>query len=392
MIVNIEKNFLKGEINAILSKSYLHRIMICDYLAGNPVKIGNNSQDVFATKSCLDNLKTGNLDCGESGSTLRFMLPLCSAIGGEYSFTCHGRLAYRPNDELFNVLRENGMFVEQTDKIHLKGKLKSGEYKIRGDISSQYISGLLMALPILEGDSLITLTSPLVSSPYVDITLEVLKGYGIKIEKILNGFKVYGNQIFRGELLAEGDWSNGAFMLVAGAINGEILVKNLNLESVQADREIYNVLKNANASMNLVDNGLYVEKSNLNAFLLDAEDCPDIVPIASVLASFCKGETEIKNISRLKIKESDRVVSTISMLNSFGIKAIEDNNRLIVYGGKAHFGVIETFNDHRIAMSASVMASGINGVSKILGAECVNKSYPDFYKDLESLGAKITRE
>ena len=392
MIVNIEKNFLKGEINAILSKSYLHRIMICDYLAGNSVKIGNNSQDVFATKSCLDNIKTGNLDCGESGSTLRFMLPLCSAIGGEYSFTCHGRLAYRPNDELFNVLRENGIFIEQTDKIHLKGKLKSGEYKIRGDISSQYISGLLMALPILDGDSFITLTSPLVSAPYVDITLEVLKGYGIKIEKYSSGFKVFGNQTYKGELFAEGDWSNGAFMLVAGAINGEILVKNLNLESVQADREIYNVLKSANATMRETKDGIYVEKSNLNGFLLDAEDCPDIVPIASVLASFCKGVTEIKNISRLKIKESDRVLSTISMLSSFGIKAVEDNNRLIVYGGNPTAGVVDAFNDHRIAMSASVMASAILGKSKILGAECVNKSYPDFYEDIKSLGAIITKE
>jgi 3-phosphoshikimate 1-carboxyvinyltransferase len=309
-------------------------------------------------------------------------------LGGEYEFIGHGKLMDRPNDELFLVLREHGVSVVKDEKITISGKLTSGEYKIRGDISSQYVSGLLMALPTLNGDSEIILTTPLVSAPYVEITLQVLKAFGIKIDKTKNGFKVYGNQTYSGEVKPEGDWSNEAFFLVLGAISGDITVNGLNAESVQGDRKIIDILNCAGACVTVSENAVTVKKSDLNAFTFDAESCPDLVPITAVLASKAKGKSVIKNIQRLKIKESDRVESTIAMLNSFGIKAESDGVNLTVYGGQTHQAVVDSYNDHRIAMSGAVLATATSGKSVINMAEAVNKSYPTFYKDLNSVGGK----
>lgn len=394
MTVEVLNSNVRGEKQAIPSKSYAHRIAICNFLAGkNPSAniVDFASNDISVTENCLSNLKkgVGTLDCGESGSTLRFLLPLCSALGGEYTFIGHGRLMERPNEELFAVMESKGVKTSQNgEKIMLSGKLTHGEFKIRGDISSQYISGLLMALPILEGDSQITLTTPLVSSPYVDITLQVLKEYGVKIDKIKNGFIVYGNQKYCGDLSAEGDWSNEAFFLVLGAINGVITVNGLNIDSLQGDKVIIDVLKSAGAIVEINGQSITVKKGALNSFSYDAESCPDLVPISAVLASFANGTSVIKNIQRLKLKESDRVQSTISLLNSFGIKAESDGVNLIVYGGKHNAGVVNSFNDHRIAMAGAIMATATQGKSVINTAQAVNKSYPTFYKDLNSVGGK----
>ncbi|MBQ8427206.1 MAG: 3-phosphoshikimate 1-carboxyvinyltransferase [Clostridia bacterium] len=393
MTVEVLNAYISGQKNAIPSKSYAHRIAICNFLAGKTPTaniVGFTSNDISVTENCLRNIRNGiyMLDCGESGSTLRFLLPLCSALGGEYTFIGHGKLMERPNDELFAVLESHKISVEKKENITLKGKLTNGEFRIRGDISSQYISGLLMALPMLEGDSQIVLTTPLVSAPYVEITLQVLRDFGIKIDKTANGFTVYGNQKFVGRATAEGDWSNEAFFLVLGAINGDITVHGLNADSVQGDKAIIDILKSAGAFVEIKGQSVTVKKSELKGFSFDAESCPDLVPITAVLASFADGKTVIKNIQRLKIKESDRVESTISLLNSFGIKAESDGKNLTVYGGTHTAGVVDSFNDHRIAMAGAVMATATLGKSVINTAQAVNKSYPTFYKDLNSVGGK----
>ena len=391
----IESAYLSGKIPAIPSKSYAHRIAICNFLAGNRPKSGCTdftSKDITATENCLLSLKDGKkvLDCGESGSTLRFLLPLCGALGGEYEFIGQGKLMDRPNDELFSVLNAHGIETEKTDTIKINGKLSSGIYKIRGDISSQYVSGLLMALPILDGDSEIILTTELSSKPYVEITLEVLRSFNVNIQKTDRGYKIKGGQKYFGEEFMEGDWSNSAFFLVAGAINGDITVTGLNTKSVQGDMAIIDVLKLANAIVNCTETGVRVKKSELKGFTFDAKDCPDLVPITAVLGAYAEGETIIKNIERLKIKESDRIVSTISMLSAFGISAESDGKNLIVHGGKVQGGKVDSFNDHRIAMSTAVLALLADGKSILTDAQAVNKSYPSFFSDYVKLGGKVS--
>ena len=385
---------INGEIKAIPSKSYAHRIAICNFLAGKEPTancIGFTSNDISVTEECLNKVKKGErvLDCGESGSTLRFLLPLLSCIGGEYELIGHGKLMHRPNDELFAVLNANGVKTEKGETIKISGKLKSGEYRLRGDISSQYVSGLLMALPILNGDSRIVLTTPLASSPYVDITIQVLTEYGVEIIREPNGYYVKGNAKYSGNVVPEGDWSNSAFFLTLGAISGSIKMTGLNLDSVQGDKAILDILSLAGATLRKEKDMVIVKKGELKAFTFDADSCPDLVPIASVLASFAKGKTIIKNIQRLKIKESDRVQTTIALLSAFGIKAECQDNDLVVYGGEPKAGKIDSFNDHRIAMSGAVLATCVNkGESLITNARAVNKSYPTFFEDLVKVGGK----
>ena len=393
MIVKLENAKIKGEIKAIPSKSYAHRIAICNFLAGNVPSggcVGFTSKDITATEDCLKSVldKNYTVDCGESGSTLRFLLPLFSALGGEFTLIGHGKLMQRPNDELFAVLKDHGIAVEKTDVIKISGKLSAGDFRVRGDISSQYISGLLMALPILDGDSKIILSTPMVSASYVDITLEVLSAYGIKIEKTDYGFFVKGNQEYIGKVASEGDWSNSAFFLVLGAVAGEITVTGLNNASVQGDRTIIDILRLAGATVKQEKDTVTVTKNNLKGFSFDAENCPDLVPIAAALAANAEGETTIKSVERLKIKESDRIESTIAFLSSFGIKAQFNGRDLIINGGKTKGGIVDGYNDHRIVMSAAVMAAVAIGESQIIGAEAVEKSYPTFFADYKVVGGK----
>ena len=220
----------------------------------------------------------------------------------------------------------------------------------------------------------------------------MLKGFGVQIESVDDGFIIKGNQRYNGDLVPEGDWSNAAFLLSLGAINGDITVTGLNLDSVQGDKYIVDILRLANANVYLSGDSVRVVKSDLTAFTFDAEDCPDLVPIASVLGAYAKGKTVIKNIERLRLKESDRVQSTMAMLSSFGIRSETDGKDLIVYGATACAGVVDGFNDHRIVMSASVMASAIEQTTKIIGAQAVNKSYPTFFEHFNLLGGNACEE
>lgn len=391
MNIKITGGMVSGSVKAIPSKSYAHRISICNFLSGKSPRLDLGdftSKDIEVTTDCLLAITNGErvLNCGESGSTLRFLLPLCGALGGEFTFLGQGKLLDRPNEELFSVLNQHGVSTVKTDVIKISGKLSSGVYIIRGDISSQYVSGLLMALPILSGDSQIILSSPLSSAPYVDITLEVLKNSGIIIDKTPDGFYVYGSQRYNCQMQVEGDWSNSAFFMAMGAINGDVSICGLNLDSLQGDKYILDVLKMANANVYVENSLIRVKKSQLKAFTFDAKDCPDLVPVCSALASFAQGQTVIKSIKRLKIKESDRVKSIIQMLCSFGISAKEENDCLIIQGGKHGLGRVDGFNDHRIVMSATTIATGLLGDSTILGAHAVNKSYPTFFNDYNLIG------
>jgi 3-phosphoshikimate 1-carboxyvinyltransferase len=245
-----------------------------------------------------------------------------------------------------------------------------------------------MALPLLDGDSTITLLSPLVSRPYVDITLQVLSAYGIDIKETESGFYIKGNARYKGCMSVQGDWSNEGFFLVLGAIAGQVAVKGLDMNSVQGDKIIIELLKKAGVKVEVDGDKITTFKSKINAFSFNAENCPDVVPIASVLAGCADGVSVIDGVERLKIKESDRIESVINMLSCFGIKAISDGKSLTVYGGKAVAGVVDSFNDHRIAMSSAVLASVAQGESKITCAQAVNKSYPTFYKDYCKVGGK----
>jgi 3-phosphoshikimate 1-carboxyvinyltransferase len=314
------------------------------------------------------------------------LIPLVASIGGQFILRGHGKLMERPNEALIDALSGHGVTVEQTDCVKVEGKLIGGEFRLRGDISSQYVSGLLMALPTLSGDSKIILTTPLASAPYVDITLEVLSAYGIKIDKTDYGFYVYGNQKFVGDICPEGDYSNSAFFLVYGAITGGVKVVGLNPKSVQGDRYILDILKMAGAKAIIHQDEILVKKDKLVAFTFDAENCPDLVPIASVLAACCVGRTTIKNIKRLKIKESDRIESVIAMLNAFKVNAFSDGDNLYIDGANIACGEVNSFNDHRIVMSGAILASVCDGQSIIKGAQAVNKSYPTFFNDFSKLG------
>lgn len=391
MNVRLNKSVCNGKIDAIVSKSYAHRIAICSYFAGNEIKEsykGFTSEDILVTAKCLKAVRNGitRLDCNESGSTLRFLIPFVASLGGSWELIGSNRLMERPNDELISALISNGVSIDAGKTIKISGKLNCGNFSLRGDISSQYVSGLLMALPTLSGDSKIILTTPLASAPYVEITLEVLRAYGIKIDKTDYGFYVYGNQKFVGDICPEGDYSNSAFFLVYGAITGGVKVVGLNPKSVQGDRYILEILKMAGARVEIDEETVLVKKDKLDAFTFDAENCPDLVPIASVLAACCEGTSTIKNIKRLKIKESDRIESVITMLRAFNVNAYSDGENLYIDGANITAGKINSFNDHRIVMSGAILASVCDGESVIYGAQAVNKSYPTFFNDFSKLG------
>ena len=411
MDIQINPSKLRGEVNAPYSKSFLHRYIIAGFLSKEPCVIlgASNSKDIIATLSALgsvglnysfgDNLiklnvqelkQKATINCIESGSTLRFLLPVMCALGVKASFTGSERLLSRPTEKLVSCLNANGGGV---DKFNVNGKLKSGKYVIDGTISSQYITGLLMALPLLSGDSEIIIEGESVSKDYINITLQVLKEFKIKIKKTFTGYYVYGNQKYKApkKIKVEGDYSNASFLLSMGALSDSgIKVLNLNKKSKQGDKEIVAVLKKFGAIVKSVKGGYFVKKGNLKGLEIDCENIPDIVQIISVVASFSYGVTKLKNVKRLQIKESDRVQGIIDFLTLAGVKVEFDGNDLKICGGAPKNNTFDGCNDHRTVMSEAVMASSvISGASTIKGAEAVEKSYPNFFEDFIKLGGKI---
>lgn len=393
--VKIKSSRPNGEIVAPPSKSAAHRALICSFLADEgTVKPIIDSKDMQATVGVLKALKKNEttLNCMESGSTLRFMIPVAAALGKDVTFVGEGRLPERPVGEYLKLLPEHNVTVKSEGGLPLSisGKLKNGSYEIAGDVSSQYVTGLLLALSVLEGDSAVLLKTPLQSKPYVDMTVKVMKDYGVEIRETDFGYLIHGGQTFKKiDYTVEGDWSQAAFFLVAGAIGGDVTVSGLDMATAQGDKKILDVLRNFGALTQVMDGSVRCMKSALQGTVVDASDIPDLVPIIAVLASFSAGQTVIKGAERLRYKESDRIKSVVENLKLIGADVTETNDGMIINGGaELHGARLNGYNDHRIVMAFSVAALFLSGETVIDDAQSVNKSYPEFFEDYNRIGGK----
>lgn len=382
-------------IEIIPSKSDAHRALICAALSEKPCQVvcTQTSEDIEATKKCLESLscRQKEMYCGESGSTLRFLLPVMGALNYSADFYPEGRLPQRPLTPLYEELVAHGCRLSPQGSVPftIEGKLLPGEFFLPGNVSSQYISGLLFALPLLEGDSKITIAGDLESRGYVDLTLGVLKKFRIDITETEDGFLVKGNQRYVGPetYTVEGDWSNGTFWLVAGALlDGGISAKGLSLDSLQGDKEIINLLKAFGAEVTIGDSDIQVNKKPLAGMTIDASLIPDMVPALATLALTAKGKTTIINAGRLRIKESDRLATITTVLNALGAEIEELPDGLIIPEGKLKGGIVDSHGDHRIAMMAAIASLICEAPVILTGSEAVNKSYPGFFDDLRRLG------
>lgn len=392
--VKILPSSLKGTVTAPPSKSAAHRALICSFLSGGgSVKPIIDSNDMRATIGVLDGLKNDSaiLNCIESGSTLRFMLPVAAALGKSVTFTGEGRLPQRPIGEYLDLLPKFGVSMECDNGLPLSisGKLKNGTYEVSGDVSSQYITGLLLALSILEGDSAIVLKTPLQSKPYVDMTVKVMADFGVNVFETDFGYLIHGGQTYKKlDYIVEGDWSQAAFFLVAGAICGEVTVSGLDINSTQGDRYITEVLRAFGADVSVGENSVTVKHSRLTAANIDATDIPDLVPIIAVLAANANGKTIISGAGRLRYKESDRLQSVCENLKLLGIEVTENEDGLEIVGGQMHGSCLKGYNDHRIVMAFAVAGLVSQGEVIIDDCESINKSYPSFFEDYNKLGGR----
>ena len=394
-IVKINRSALKGIVTIPPSKSAAHRALICSFLSGGgTVQPIINSNDMKATVSVIEALKSGKstLNCIESGSTLRFMIPVAAALGKNVTFLGEGRLPERPIGTYLDVLPMHGVAVKSDGGLPLtiSGQLKNGSYEVSGDVSSQYITGLLLALAKLKGDSAVILTTPLQSKPYVDMTVKVMGDFGVNVQETDFGYLIHGGQTFNKiDYIVEGDWSQAAFFLAAGAIGGDVTVSGLDMNTAQGDKGIVDVLKSFGAKLEINDNSVRCVKSDLKGAVIDATDIPDLVPILAVLAAFSKGETVIKGAQRLRYKESDRIESVVQNLKLIGAAVKETKDGMIIYGGSLlHSAVLKGYNDHRIVMAFSVAALFLEGETVIDDAQSINKSYPLFFEDYNRIGGK----
>lgn len=396
--ITITPSALSGKITVPASKSISHRALICAALAKGRSEIKNllDCADTEATINILNAFgakigrngglttvegietpsKSAVADCLESGSTLRFLIPVAAALGCETEFHGRAKLPKRPITPYFTELAKNGIiFKTETMPYKISGQLRAGDYRLAGDISSQFISGLLFALPLLDGDSRIIITSPLQSKPYVDITISELDRFGVKTEETEYGYFVRGNQSYVPQnTVIEADMSHAAFFAVAKALGSEIEIEGLNMNSLQGDKAIIDIIKKANGK----------------AFDADASQIPDLVPILTVLAAFSKGTSHILNCGRLRLKECDRLAVTASELNKLGARVTENSDSLTIEGvDKIHGGICDSHVDHRIAMSLAIASTRSDGPVTINGAECVSKSYPNFFEDFRALGGIV---
>ena len=413
MKVRVSKSRYFGEVKAVPSKSYAHRLIIsaCLKKGETLIKGVGSSDDVIATARCMNALgasvrlvdgdalvkgitkvnKGVTLDAGESGSTLRFLLPIVTALGAEANFICRGKLSSRPNDALISALNSNGAKVSGLNAL---GKLKSGNYLIDATISSQYITGLLFALPLLDGDSRIIFSGAPVSKNYLEITKDVLDLSNVKYLEEEKGFLIFGNQKYTllDQVTCEGDWSSAAFMLVAGAIGESVKVSGLNLNSKQGDKAVLDVIESFGADIVCEKQSITVTKKENKPFSVNLENAPDLAPILSVLGAFAKGESRLYGVERLRRKESDRLSAIIETLNLAKIKASYNGEFLSIIGGEPKSANFSGYNDHRMVMSAVLLAGLIDGVSTVSDKEAVNKSYPTFYEDFKKIGGKLNVE
>ncbi len=383
MDIVIQPGKLLGSVDAIPSKSQAHRLLICAAFSREETTLicPSTNKDIEATVDCLNALgakiqrrDTGYyikpittfpncaiLNCGESGSTLRFMLPIVGALGVEATFLLGGRLPQRPLSPLWEEMERMGCSLSRPteDTVLCKGRLHPGKYTIDGGVSSQYITGLMLALSLMNGESQLEITGKIESQPYITLTKEAIALFGGK------------PFVSPGKIEVEGDWSNGAFFVAAQNLGSAVTVSGLSEQSSQGDRAVVQLLPLLKAGTPTISAG----------------DIPDLIPILSVVAAANNGAV-FTDIQRLRLKESDRVASTIAMLSAFGGKAEATEETLTVYGTGLCGGTVDAANDHRIAMSAAIAATVCTAPVTILGAECVKKSYPNFWEEYSRLGGK----
>lgn len=414
MIVEIFPSSVEGSIPAPASKSMMQRAIAATFLSEKPVHIQgySPSADVDAALALIENLgasvekQEGNLfiqanqksivrkvNIGESGLGIRLFSPILALFNESYTIAAKGTLNKRPLHLIQNVLQENGVNCSTNNgfaPISIEGPLKAGTIQLDATEGSQFLSGLLMALPMLKNDSEL-LVENLRSKPYIDMTLGLLKSFGISIEhKEYKQFIVHGNQHYNAtDYLVEGDWSGAAFLLVAAAINGSVKLDNLRKDSLQGDKNIVEVLAQAGADIDQEDSRISVKKSFLKAFVYDATETPDLFPPLAALAASCKGISRIKGVHRLIHKESNRAEAIQDVFEKLGLKIRFEEDEMLIEGGIAKGGVVSSHHDHRIAMMATVLGLTASGTIIINDAESIDKSYPQFYEDMQKLGVRI---
>jgi len=389
-------------IDIIQSKSYAHRAFICAALSSSQCKViyDSRSEDVEATRECLCALDTNGriMNCGESGSTLRFLLPVACAMGRSVSFVTKGRLADRPLSPLREELEAHGCLIspEGQSPITISGQLTAGTFKLAGNVSSQFISGLLFALPLLEEDSEIVIEGPLESSAYVDITVDVLNHFGITIEaeKTSAGiiYHVAGGQKYKGpsEYAVEGDWSAAAFWLVWGAIGRKAIgVRGLKQDSKQGDRKIADVIRQFGGNVEIEDDMIISSPSRLRGINVDVSEIPDLAPAIALLGVAAEGTTKLTNAGRLRLKESDRIASITRALREVGANVSGHPDSIVINGScgeQLEGGTIDTSKDHRIVMMAAAASEICKGEVTIIDSKACGKSYPDYFEIMKKAG------
>ncbi len=417
MNVKIHPQHLKGSLRVPPSKSVSHRAIIAAALSKGRSRVSNllYANDIMATCDAMEGfgavinkrdtwaevIASGRLrnpgrpiDCKESGSTLRFLVPLGGVVEEPVVFTGEGRLKTRPMTPYFDIFDEKHIRYVYNDQLPLsvEGELTPGTYRVAGDVSSQFISGLLFVLPLLAGDSEILVTTPLESKPYVDITLEILETFGITVENDNHErYRIPGGQAYKSaDFEVEGDYSQAAFWIVAGLIGGDITVEGLREDTRQGDRAVIDIAKAMGGRVTVEKDRVLVKKSLTQGTVIDASQCPDLVPVLAVLAAVSEGKTSIVNASRLRLKESDRLTAIAEELNKLGAQVIENPDGLDIYG-KEHLkgGEVDSWKDHRIAMSMAVASIRCTEAVTIHGAEAIEKSYPHFFDHFKALGGLI---
>ncbi|HEX3016570.1 MAG TPA: 3-phosphoshikimate 1-carboxyvinyltransferase [Caproicibacter sp.] len=402
--VRILPSTLSGRLSVPLSKSAAHRAVICSALAGEEELLPPGetlSDDIIATQSAVAQLLSSHgepvtLDCAESGSTLRFLIPLAAALGIPATFTGRGRLPERPIGVYLDCLPRHGVRCETEGGLPLtiSGTLTPGVFSLPGNVSSQFITGLLLALPLLGGTSEITLTSPLESAAYVDMTVQIMSSFGVSVERTETGWKIDGNRKYvpNPDFTIERDWSQAAFFLAAGMFGGPVELSGLNPTSCQGDRAAEELFRRMGAQI-VWDNGILTAKPGKpedSGFEINASQIPDLVPILAAAAALLPGrQTVITHAERLRLKESDRLSAMANGLNRLGANVRELPGGLEITGvEQLHGGKAEGCNDHRVVMALAVAALKSNGETVLTDAQSIRKSYPDFFRDYTRLGGK----
>lgn len=419
----IYPSILEGAVKVPPSKSMAHRAIICASFSDGRSKIDNidYSDDIIATiegmkslgakivriedileiegvySSDAINKEERVIDCNESGSTLRFLVPISLLVPGKSKFIGRGNLGKRPLNTYYEIFDKQGIkysYEEEKLNLNIEGNLSGGDFYVKGNVSSQFISGLLFALPLLKEDSKIIITTEMESKGYIDLTLSAMKEFGIDV--VNNDYKEFiirGNQRYIAKnYRVEGDYSQSAFFLCANAIGNNIEVRDLSLESLQGDKEVVDILERMGVKFINCENGIRSEVNNgIKSTIIDGSQCPDIIPVLAATASLANGRTEIVNAGRLRIKECDRLAAINMELSKLGAKIIEKNDGLIIDGIDNLEGgaIVWSHKDHRIAMTLAIIATRCNKPIIIKDYECVAKSYPKFFEDYKALGGKV---